>query len=108
MDMNYINYNDVHENNNNNNNDNPEVVFPVNHLLLTMWKQVKVFAGGKLISSGSSNFHYKSIEHFYENFLRQHDTLINLTKNPGAYDHQKNHKDDHTFEMKGHLGEGVK
>ena len=38
----------------------PEVVFPINHLLHTMWKQVEVFAAGKLVSSGSSNYHYKS------------------------------------------------
>ena len=38
-----------------------EIVFPVNHLLQSMWKQVKVLLGGKLVSSGSSNYHYKSM-----------------------------------------------
>ena len=38
-----------------------EIVFPVNHLLQSMWKQVEVFLGGKLVSSGSSNYHYKSM-----------------------------------------------
>ena len=38
-----------------------EVVFPVNHLLQSMWKQVEVFLGGKLVSSGSNNYHCKNI-----------------------------------------------
>ena len=38
-----------------------EIVFPVNHLLQSLWKQVEVLLGGKLVSSGSSNYHYKSM-----------------------------------------------
>ena len=38
-----------------------DIVFPINHLLQSMWKQVEVFLGGKLVSSGSSNYHYKSM-----------------------------------------------
>ena len=50
-----------------------EVVFPVNHLLRSMWKQVEVFIGGKLISSGSTNYHYKSMI----------KTLLNNCENEG-------------------------
>ena len=37
------------------------IVFPINHLLQYMWKQMEVFLGGKLVSLGSSNYHYKSM-----------------------------------------------
>ena len=40
---------------------NQDIVFPINHLLQSMWKEVEVFLGGKLVSSGSSNYHYKSM-----------------------------------------------
>ena len=36
-------------------------VFPINHLLQSMWKYVEVYVGGKLISHGSDNFPYKSM-----------------------------------------------
>ena len=35
-------------------------VWIVNHLLCSLWKQVEVFIGGKLITPGTANFHYKS------------------------------------------------
>ena len=38
-----------------------EIVFPVNHMLQSMWKQVEVLLGGKHVCSGSSNYHYKSL-----------------------------------------------
>ena len=37
------------------------IVFLINHLLQPMWKQVEVYLGGKLVSSRSSNYHYKSM-----------------------------------------------
>ena len=72
-----------------------DIVFTINHLLQSMWKQVKVFLGGKLVSSRSSNYHYKSMiktllykcqnegikkrlcsELFYEDTQGVHDSLI--------------------------------
>ena len=106
MGVNYINDNDIDENNNEKMKQNmvKELVFPVNHLLHTMWKQVEVFAGGKLISNGSSNYHYKSLlkillhnckdngekkkmctELFYEDKAGEHDQLSYITINPGGY-----------------------
>ena len=112
--------------NNNNQDSSPEIVFPINHLLHTMWKQVEVFAGGKLISSGSSNYHYKSMlktllrdckdngdklkmitELFYPDMAGMHDTIDNISANPGGYERQKNCGYDHVFEMEGYLGEDV-
>ena len=40
---------------------NQDIVFLINHLLQSMWKQVEVYLGGKLVSLGSSNYHYKSM-----------------------------------------------
>ena len=81
-----------------------DIVFPINHLLQSMWKQVEVFLGGKLVSSGSSNYHYKSmiktllykcqnerikkrlcLELFYEDTQGAHDSLNDSPMNEGSY-----------------------
>ena len=91
-----------------------------------MWKQVEVFAAGKLVSSGSSNYHYKSYmktllhdckdegekkrmctEMFYEDKSPFHDYTDQLNLNEGAYEHQLSCGPNHTFEMEGFLGEDV-
>ena len=103
-----------------------EVVFPVNHLLRSMWKQVEVFVGGKLISSGSTNYHYKSMiktllnscenegmkqklctELFYEDTPGAHDSLNNNPMNEGSYYRKRIAGSGNTFEMDGSLGEDV-
>ena len=80
------------------------IVFPINHLLQSMWEQVKVYLGGKLVSSGSSNYHYKSmiktflykcqnermkkqfcLELFYEDTQGAHDSLNDSPMNEGSY-----------------------
>ena len=79
-------------------------VLSVNHLLQSMWKQVEVLLGGKLVSSGSSNYHYKSMiktllyrcqnegakkqlcsELFYEDMEGAHDSLNDSPYNEGSY-----------------------
>ena len=117
---------DANNSDNKSNSSFPEVVFPINHLLHTMWKQVEVFAGGKLISSGSSNYHYKSYiktllheckdegqkkrmctEMFYPDKPPFHDKINGLNLNEGGYTRQLNCGPNHTFEMEGLLGEDV-
>ena len=69
-----------------------------------MWKQVEVFLGGKIVSSGSSNYHYKSMiktllyqcqnegvkkqlcsELFYEDTEEADDLLNDNLYNKGSY-----------------------
>ena len=88
-----------------------------------MWKQVEVFAAGKLVSSGSSNYHFKSYmktllhnckdegekkkmctEMFYEDKSPFHDYTHQLNLNEGAYERQLSCGPNHTFEMEGFLG----
>ena len=104
-----------------------EVVFPVNHLLQSMWKQVEVYLGGKLVSSGSTNYHYKSMiktlvylltsegkkralmsELFFEDSPGGHDVLTSeVTPNSGAYKRKAYTQNGATFEMEGNLNEDV-
>ena len=108
-------------------NKNVEVVFPINHLLQSMWKQVEVYLGGKLVSSGSTNFHYKSIiktliyllssegkkralmsEMFFEDSPGGHDKLDSIeVPNTGAYKRKLFTQNGATFEMEGTLNEDV-
>lgn len=72
----------------------PDMVVPVNHLLQSMWKQVEVYWGGKLVTPGSTDFPYKSMiktllykcgsdgakkqmcpELFYEDTFGEHDSF---------------------------------
>ena len=101
-----------------------EVVFPINHLLHSMWNQVEVFLGGKLISSGSTNFHYKTMlktllykcqndgmkkqlctQLFYEDTPGAHDSISNNPMNEGSYYRKRIAGGGHTFEMEGTLEE---
>ena len=87
---------------------NQDIVFPINRLLQSMWKQVEMFLGGKLVSSGRSNYHYKSmiktllykcqnegmkkrfcLELFYEDAEGANDSLNNSPMNEGSYYQKK-------------------
>ena len=102
----------------------PDIVFPINHLLQSMWDQVEVFLGGKLVSSGSSNNHYKSMiktllykcqsegmkkrlysELFYEDTEGAHDSLNDTPMNKGSYYQKKLIQNGQTFELEGMLNE---
>ena len=91
-----------------------------------MWKQVEVFLGGKLVSSGSSNYHYKSMiktllywcqnkqvkkqlcsELFYEDTEGAHDSLHENPYNEGSYYQKQQTANGETFEMEGLLSEDV-
>ena len=80
-----------------------DIVFPINHLLQSMWKQVEVFLGGKLVSL-RSRYHYKSMiktllykcqnegmkkqlcsELFYEDTEGAHDSFNDSPMNEGSY-----------------------
>ena len=69
-----------------------------------MWKQVEEFLGGKLLSSRSSNYHYKNMiktllyqcqnegikkqlysKLFYEDMTGAHDSLNDSPYNEGSY-----------------------
>ena len=101
-----------------------EVAFPINHLLQSMWKQVEVYLGGKLVSAGSTNYHYKSMiktllyrcqdegmkqklcsELFYEDTKGTHDSLNNSPMNLGSFYHKELTVGGETFEMEGPLNE---
>ena len=101
-----------------------DIVFPINHLLQSMWKQVEVFLGGKLVSSRSSNYHYKSmiktllykcqnegikkrlcLELFYEDTQGAHDSLNDSPMNEGSYYQKKHTQNGQTFELEGMLNE---
>ena len=118
---------EVLDENNNNINDKKtdgDVVFPINHLMRTMWKQVEVFVGGKLISSGTSNYHYKSMiktllhgcstdgdvkkmgtELFHKDEPGMFDEIQPQPANGGALARVNIFGPGHTFEMEGLLGE---
>ena len=91
-----------------------------------MWKQVKVLLGGKLVSLGSSNYHYKSMiktllyrsqnegvmkqlcsELFYEDTEGAHDSLNDSPYNEGSYCQREKTAKGQTFEMEGLLSEDV-
>lgn len=102
-----------------------DIVFPINHLLQSMWKQVEVFLGGKLVSTGSTNYHYKSMiktllykmvndgvkrslmtEMFYEDTAGGHDLLsTRYGANTGVYKRKLATQDGMVFEMEGTLNE---
>ena len=103
---------------------NQDIVFPINHLLQSMWKQVEVYLGGKLVSSGSSNYHYKSMiktllykcqnkgmkkqlcsELSYEDTQGTHDSLNDSAMNEGSYYRKKLMQNGQTFELEGMLNE---
>ena len=98
-------------------------VFQINNLLQSIWSQVEVSIGGKLISS-SSNYPYKSYfktllyrckdtamknmlctELFYEDTERNHDSLNDRQSHQGIYDRCKITEDG--IEMEGHLAEDI-
>ena len=97
---------------------------PINNLLQSIWSQVEVSIGGKVISSSSSNYPYKSYiktllyrcdnaamknmlctELFYEDTEGNHDSLNDSPFNQGAYDQRKMTKDG--IEMEGFLAEDI-
>ena len=103
-----------------------DIVFPINHLLQSMWKQVEVILGGKLVSSGSSNYHYKIMiktslykcqnegmkkqlcsELFYEDTEGAHVSLNDSPMNEGSYYQKKLTQNGQTFELEGMLNEDV-
>ena len=105
---------------------NQDIVFPINHLLQSMWKQVEVFLSGKLVSSRCSNYHYKSMiktllhkcqnegmkkqlcsELFYEDTEGAHDSLNDSPTNEGSYYRKKLAQNGQTFELEGILNEDV-
>ena len=89
-----------------------------------MWSQVEVSIGGKLVSSSSSNYPYKSYnktlenrckdhamknmlctELFYEDTEGNHDSLNDNSFNQGAYD--RRNITDGGIEMEGYLTEYI-
>lgn len=104
-----------------------DIVLPINHLLQSMWSQVEVFFNGKLVSCGTTNFHYKSMiktllkrcktdgeknqlctELFYEDTPGRHNDLnTSGLLNMGAYSRDSISRDGKTFEMEGILNEDV-
>ena len=103
---------------------NQDIVFPINHLLQSMWKQVEVYLGGILVGSGSSNYHYKCmiktllykcqnegmkkqlcLELFYGNTQGTHDSLNYSPMNEGSYYLKKFMQNGQTFELEGMLNE---
>ena len=102
-------------------------VWIINHFLRSMWKQVEVFIGGKLITPGTANFHFKafikalmyavktygekaklSAAMFAEDTPGAHDTLNgdeDSFSNQGALTRHDIVKTGHSIEMEGTLGE---
>ena len=98
-------------------------VGPVNHLLQSMWKQVEVFLGGKLVTPGTTNYPHKSMiktllykcqsdgmkrqmcsELFYEDHAGLHDDQI---RNTGLYYRKQVTAYGQGFDMEGSLTEDV-
>ena len=105
---------------------NQDIVLPINHLLQSMWKQVELYLGGKLVSSRSSNYHYKSMiktllykcqnegmrkrlcsELFHEDTQGTHDSLNDSPTNEGSYYQKKLMQNGQTFKLEGMLNEDV-
>lgn len=105
--------------------DATDVVFPVNHMFQSMWQQVEIFLGGKLVSTGSTNFHYKSMiktllkkcqtqamkkklcsEMFAEDMAGRHDQL-DPADNGGAFFRHSATNGNVDIEMEGSLNEDV-
>ena len=84
-----------------------DIFFPINHLLQSMWKQVEVFLGGKLVSSGKNEGIKKRLcsELFYEDTQGAHDSLNDSPMNEGSYYRKKLTQNGQTFELEGMLNE---
>ena len=105
-----------------------DVVFPVNHLLRSMWKDVEVTMGGKKVSTGSNNYHYKCMmktllrsvqnqsmlnemmpEYFFPDSPGAFDSFNGPqeTYNQGLYDRRALTGRGQVFEMEGAIGEDI-
>lgn len=103
-----------------------DIVFPVNHPLRSMWKQVEVYVGGKLVTTGTANYHFKSMiktmvhqmkdygsksrlmtEIFSEDSPDAHDSLNGDPNNNGQLFRQGLFGGGETVEMEGKLNEDI-
>lgn len=101
-------------------------VWVVNHILRTLWKQVEVYIGGKLVTPGTNNYHYKACmgaylydldtygkkaqmgtELFYEDTPGAHDSLDGDPTNQGTVTRQGLMGGGESCELEGRLGEDV-
>ena len=104
-------------------------VYPVNHLLRSMWKEVEIVMGNKKVSISENNYHYKSAiktllrgvqtqsmknslmsEMFYEDSPGSHDPWVQgerVPYNMGAYERKELTGFGQEFLMEGSLGEDV-
>ena len=101
-------------------------VWVINHLLRSLWRQVEVSVGGKLVTPGTANFHYKSMiktllyqlgslgeeskmrtEMWAEDTAGAHDSLYGDPTNEGSDARHRWTKTGEAVEMEGRLNEDV-